>query len=129
MQSMRFIADQVMAHEFGHAIQGRTGIIMSSEYVEQDALDEETALETNRRKELQADCFSGAMMNGATESSQMTEQDRADIVAGFQALGGPEGTSDDHGRDTSRAYWSSVGLTNTSLTACKTYDASSDLVA
>jgi hypothetical protein len=54
--------DQIMAHEFGHALQGRTGIIASSQGIRQNISDEQARLQLGRRTELQADCFAGQFM-------------------------------------------------------------------
>src|SRR6185436_19937303 len=55
----KWTADVVMAHEFGHAIQGRTGILISAHALGQNSGDKATDLQYTRRLETQADCFSG----------------------------------------------------------------------
>ena len=58
----KWTADIVMAHEFGHALQGRTGILISAHALGQNSGDEGTELQYTRRLETQADCFSGMFL-------------------------------------------------------------------
>ena len=64
----KWTADVVMAHEFGHALQGRTGILISAHALGQDAGDKATDLQYTRRLETQADCFSGMFVRAVSRS-------------------------------------------------------------
>ena len=63
----KWAADVVMAHEFGHAFQARTGILISSLALGANANDKSVQLQFSRRLETQADCFSGCS-SGASRS-------------------------------------------------------------
>ena len=75
----RFIPALVMAHEFGHAVQGRVGFPRSS-----------IATET------QADCLAGAwtawVAAGKAEHSQLREPELDDLLRGYFLLRDPVGT-------------------------------------
>ena len=71
----KWTADIVMAHEFGHALQGRTGILVSSHALGQEAGDKATELQFSRRLETQADCFSGMFMRAVSQSIGVQQQD------------------------------------------------------
>ena len=64
----KWTADVVMAHEFGHAIQGRTGILISAHALGQNSGDQATDLQYTRRLETQADCFSGMFVRAVSVS-------------------------------------------------------------
>ena len=76
----RFLPALVMAHEFGHAVQGRVGMPGSS-----------IATET------QADCMAGAwsawVAGGASEHSQLREPELDEVLSGYFLLRDPVGTS------------------------------------
>ncbi|RBY87190.1 hypothetical protein DQ244_17875 [Blastococcus sp. TBT05-19] len=76
----RFLPALVMAHEFGHAVQGRVGTPGPS-----------IATET------QADCFAGAwsawVADGQAEHSQLRESELDDLLRGYFLLRDPVGTS------------------------------------
>ncbi|WP_104526285.1 neutral zinc metallopeptidase [Blastococcus atacamensis] len=76
----RFLPALVMAHEFGHAVQGRVGSPGPS-----------IATET------QADCFAGAwsawVVDGRAEHSQLREGELDDLLRGYFLLRDPVGTS------------------------------------
>ncbi|WP_347057674.1 neutral zinc metallopeptidase [Blastococcus sp. HT6-30] len=75
----RFLPALVMAHEFGHAVQGRVGAPSAS-----------IAIET------QADCLAGAwtawVAAGNAERSEMEEADLDDLLRGYFLLRDPVGT-------------------------------------
>ena len=68
VRNNKWTADIVMAHEFGHAVQGRTGILVSGHALGQESGDEGTALRYMRRLETQADCFSGMFVRSVSLS-------------------------------------------------------------
>ncbi|MGY2084659.1 neutral zinc metallopeptidase [Blastococcus sp. SYSU DS0539] len=76
----RFLPALVMAHEFGHAVQGRVGAPSAS-----------IAIET------QADCLAGAwtawVAAGNAERSELEEADLDDLLRGYFLLRDPVGTS------------------------------------
>ena len=96
--------DQIMAHEFGHAIQGRTGIIASSQGIRQNTLRRRApAASCGRRTELQADCFAGQFMRSVSVSLGLQQADVERIQQDFynsgdDVLSGDPNYVGDHGR-------------------------------
>ena len=129
----KWTADVVMAHEFGHALQARTGILISAHALGQNSGDEGTDLQYMRRLETQADCFSGMFVRAVSQSIGVQQQDENGIVEIYVAIGDDTltGKSDvvgNHGLARSRKYWGTVGLTTSAVAPCNTFIAPSKLV-
>lgn len=131
LREQAFMQETVLAHEFAHAMQARTGILISN-YAWQEKLSKAAALELNRRMEVQADCLAAQFMNSVAASAGVTPADRANIVDLFGAMGddarrrgAPPGT---HGTVTSRMAWSKQGLAGGKLSTCNTYTVDSKYV-
>jgi predicted metalloprotease len=129
MQTMRFLAESVIAHEFGHTVQFRTTIFASESVLEYDATSEDDQMDLSRRMEMQADCFAGVFLNSIATSADLSGVDEQNIVSMFTTLGGTEPHSDDHGVGTNRAFWASTGLASLSPGVCGTFTAASDTVS
>jgi uncharacterized protein len=129
----KWTADVVMAHEFGHALQARTGILISAHALGQNSGDEGTDLQYMRRLETQADCFSGMFVRAVSQSIGVQPQDEEGILEIYVAIGDDilSGKSDvvgNHGLGRSRRYWGTVGLTTSAVAPCNTFVAPSKLV-
>jgi len=129
----KWTADVVMAHEFGHALQARTGILISAHALGQNSGDEGTDLQYMRRLETQADCFSGMFVRAVSQSIGVQQQDEDGILEIYVAIGDDtlSGKSDvvgNHGLARSRRYWGTVGLTTSAVAPCNTFVAPSKLV-
>ena len=129
----KWTADVVMAHEFGHALQARTGILISAHALGQNSGDEGTDLQYMRRLETQADCFSGMFVRAVSQSIGVQPQDEDGILEIYAAIGDDtlSGKSDvvgNHGLARSRRYWGTVGLTTSAVAPCNTFVAPSKLV-
>jgi len=129
----RWAADVVMAHEFGHALQARTAILISSQALGQQADSEAEQLSFSRRLETQADCFSGMFINSVGESLGVEQSDVEGILDVYRAVGddtlsGDANIQGNHGLGRSREYWGNTGLGTTEVAACNTYTARSSLV-
>jgi predicted metalloprotease len=129
----RWAADVVMAHEFGHALQARTAILISSQALGQQSNDEATQLLFSRRLETQADCLSGMFLNSVAESLGVQQSDVRGILEVYNAVGddtlsGRANIQGNHGLGRSREYWGNTGLGTTDIGACNTYSAKSSLV-
>jgi uncharacterized protein len=129
----KWAADVVMAHEFGHALQARTAILISSQALAQQADDEATQLSYSRRLETQADCFSGMFINAVARSLGVQQSDVQGILEVYNAVGddtlsGDPSIQGNHGLGRSREYWGNTGLGTTDVGACNTYSAKSSLV-
>ena len=122
----KWTADIVMAHEFGHALQARTGILISAAALGQDSGDKGTELQYTRRLETQADCFSGMFMRSVSQSIGVEQQDLDGILQIYVAIGDDElsGNPDivgNHGLGRSREYWGNTGLSTNDVGKCNTF--------
>jgi predicted metalloprotease len=129
----KWAADVVMAHEFGHALQARTGILISSHALGQNSGSEATQLEMSRRLETQADCFAGMFTRAVSESWGIQPSDVPGIQATFAAVGDDTLTRNpnvvgNHGLARSRQYWGDAGLGTSAVGECNTFTANRSLV-
>jgi uncharacterized protein len=129
----KWTADIVMAHEYGHLLQGRTGILISAHAIAQRSGDEGSQLGYLRRLETQADCFSGMFIRATSVSLGVQQQDLDGIQATYVAIGDDTLSGDpqvvgNHGLARSRKYWGSVGLGTSAVKACNTFVAPPNLV-
>lgn len=127
VQGKRWTVESIIAHEFGHALQGRTGILISKMML-QDSQDKQGQLLLSRRNELQADCFAGAFLASIKRSANITDADFAAIKTMFNAFGDDELSGNpsivgNHGRGASRQAWAQKGFSATSVSSCNTYSA------
>ena len=120
--------DQIMAHEFGHAIQGRTGIIASSQWYRQNISNNRARLELGRRTEVQADCFAGLFLRSVSVALGLQQADVERIQRDFynsgdDVLSGDPNFVGDHGTGRSRQFWGSTGLSTDQIGRCNTFTA------
>lgn len=123
--------DLVIAHEYGHAMQGRTGVFAASQYLAQDAPTDSGAREVSRRAELQADCFAGAAINSVSDSMGLGEQGRENVRTITYEIGddrlaerfGQPIEEGDHGTGENRRLWAGRGLDGGQLSTCNTFRA------
>ncbi len=120
--------DNTLAHEVGHALQGRTGILMAEWAFQQDSTPD-LALEFNRRTELQADCLGGLALNSLAVATGLTEDERELLRQDNYARGDHPGRPRTHGSPESGVRWISTGLADTQVAACNTFVAEPDDVA
>lgn len=124
--SDKWAADVVIAHEFGHALQARTGILISAKALGQNSDDEKTDLLYSRRLETQADCFSGMYLRSVSQSLGISQGDLAGIEGTYKAVGDDSVTGNsailgNHGLARSRVFWGDTGIGNSSVGACNTF--------
>ena len=129
----RWAGDEVLAHEFGHAIQGRTGILFAENMIRRDAPTTSASLESNRRLETQADCLAGIFIRSVSRALGYEQKDLAAIENGFAAGGDEHFLKDpnaegNHGRSASRKYWGVTGLGTAAVGSCNTFTAAPALV-
>jgi predicted metalloprotease len=129
----KWTADVVMAHEFGHALQARTGIFVAFHLLGQRSGDKATDLLYSRRSETQADCLSGMFVRAVSQSLGVQQQDLPGIYAVYSAVGDDTLTHDpevlgSHGLARSRTYWGQTGLANNAVASCNTFIAPDRLV-
>jgi uncharacterized protein len=125
-QDSKYTGDYVMAHEFGHAIQGRTGILTSRNWLVSETPEKDVQLQLRRRTEVQADCFAGMYLRAVSVSRGLTEADvealqRDFYSGGDDVLSGDPKYVGDHGRGASRRYWGLTGLSNSDVAKCNTF--------
>jgi predicted metalloprotease len=133
VKTNKWAADVVMAHEFGHGLQARTAILISSHALGQNSGSNATELEMSRRLETQADCFAGMFTRAVSVSLGIQQSDTAGIEATFAAVGddtisGRANVLGNHGLARSRQYWGSTGLGTSTVGKCNTFTAGSSLV-
>ena len=126
MQQQKWAADVVIAHEFGHALQARTGILISAKALGHEAGDEPTDLLYSRRLETQADCFSGLFIRSVSSSLGIQQSDLSGIEDTYRAVGddtlsGRPTILANHGLARSRLFWGTKGLGNSTVGSCNTF--------
>ena len=124
----KWAADVVIAHEFGHALQARTGILISAKALGQNSGQEQTDLLYSRRLETQADCFSGMFMRSVSTSLGIRQSDLQGIENTYRAVGDDQVSGDativgNHGLARSREYWGTTGLGTGAIGSCNTFTA------
>jgi len=128
LSAKRFVAESVLAHEFGHEVQYRTMILVSAAVLESGATTDDQ-MDLSRRIEMQADCFAGVFLHSVSGSADLTATDQQNIISLFTDIGGTTPYSDDHGTGTNRARWAAQGLASTTPGACVTFTAPADAVS
>ena len=133
LRSSRFIVEVIVAHEFGHAVQARTGVLTAAHALADAATSQTDANEWSRRTELQADCFAGLFIRSVSKSAGIAQQDLDNIAAlmvsfGDDAMSKNSGVDGGHGLGADRKYWMQLGLASTTVGACNTFTAASDAV-
>jgi hypothetical protein len=128
----RIVFNLIIAHEYGHAVQGQAGILASGHMLIDDS-DESEKLETSRRLETQADCFAGAALGSLWQGLKLTDADRQDILATTTDIGddklsernnGDPDEAGNHGKSQNRRLWVERGLNSGgSLGQCNTFNA------
>lgn len=133
LQSQPFMIETVLAHEFGHAVQARTGILVS-EFIMEDSADTDTErFQWSRRLEVQADCFAGLFIGSVSDSWQLTDLNLSAVgdlmyEIGDDQLSGDPNVVGNHGRGASRQFWVEEGIENTDVGVCNTFSADEDSV-
>ena len=134
LSKARAIFNLIIAHEYGHTIQGQSGILVSGNALAKRDSDSK-AIEISRRLETQADCFAGAAMSSLWQGLKLTDADRQDILNIIMDLGddklrernnGDPNEEGDHGKGKNRHTWLERGLNSGgSLGQCNTFTAPS----
>jgi len=133
LQNARFVVEMIIAHEFGHAVQARTGILISFSGLESNS---STTAEKNlwsRRGEMQADCLSGLFIRSVSRSAGLTQKDLDNIAATARAVGddtlsGKASIDGNHGLAANRQYWIQLGMASTTVSVCNTFVAPAETV-
>jgi predicted metalloprotease len=128
VRTNKWAADVVMAHEFGHAIQGRTGLLVSAHALAQNAESERESNQLIRRLETQADCFSGIYLRSVSRSLGVQQSDLRGIQDTYVAVGddtltGEPDVEGNHGLARTREFWGTTGLGTSEIGKCNTFTA------
>ncbi|WP_433422210.1 neutral zinc metallopeptidase [Microtetraspora malaysiensis] len=111
----------VIAHEYGHYVQDRAGILPAADRATRKA-NKATAYAWTRRIELQAACFSGAFIGSVWHSLGRDQFDWDDLLE--RTLGDPL-----HGKAKNIRYWLKRGWNGNAPAVCNTFSAPASKVA
>lgn len=115
-------AEYVIAHEYGHFIQGRSGIVAANSLSKKAAKDPETVNRLTRYSEAQTDCFAGLYARSVTQSRGYTQADLDTLYAALEAAGDEGGPGEgDHGVPATRHYWGQLGMSTDSIGQCNSW--------
>jgi predicted metalloprotease len=133
LQNARFVVEMIIAHEFGHAVQARTGILISYSGLESNSSTTPEKNLWSRRGEMQADCLSGLFIRSVSRSAGLTQQDLDNIAATARAVGddtltGKANIDGNHGLAANRQYWIQLGMASTTVSVCNTFVAPAEAV-
>lgn len=127
----RFGYLDLLAHEFGHHVQHRSGIY--DDYTEWFyAADETEQLDLTRRSELQAQCFSSLFIGYLADDLGVNAEDLAQLEEMHTRMGDDHGTgrTPTHGSSAAQLDWMGRGLGTewSDYGRCNTWVASADEV-
>ncbi|HJQ46219.1 MAG TPA: neutral zinc metallopeptidase [Amycolatopsis sp.] len=116
----------LVAHEYGHHVQDLVGLMDAAwNVIYADGENSPGGLEMSRRKELQAQCFSGMFMGATANQGGTVTQNVFDTAWNDQATRGDNTSgSHDHGTNAHYASWWRKGAQGDRLTQCNTFAAS-----
>lgn len=122
LQNVPFVVESIMGHEFGHAVQGRSGILISRVYWQQQS-DKNAQLDLSRRTEAQADCFSGMFNHAVAQSLGISDENQAQLAQLFASFGDDRfGVQNgDHGSSRLRQKWYMIGAGTSDIGKCNTF--------
>jgi predicted metalloprotease len=133
LQRANFLMEMILAHEFGHTIQARTGIIISEMAWEQK-VGKPAANVFSRRLEMQADCLAGMFTKTVAPSQGLSAADISTLKElafnlGDDVLTGDASIDSGHGRGKNRQAWYTKGLEGSlSIGQCNTFTVSPSAV-
>lgn len=120
----------IYAHEYGHHIQGLTGLLQaaSNQRREQGTMSA-GGLEASRRMELQASCFGGMFIGSAEAGGSYTPQEGSSAIKNHYQRGDGNGRHRDHGTPEHNGNWYNHGYTKNRNFECNTWLAPADEVS
>jgi predicted metalloprotease len=119
----------VIAHEYGHHVQGVSGLFRARMLYLQDHPSEE--LPSSRRNELQASCFAGVFSRAVEKSYPFTKRLQEFEWQSGHSFGDPDDIPQDkrtHGKAKSQGFWIMNGLNIGETKACNTFAAPDKLL-
>lgn len=129
----RAYATNTLAHEYGHHVQFKTGILGAS-WARQRAFTTNAAkLEESRRRELQASCLGSAMIGANKRYYPMSGGLYTQWDYLVEHSGDVKGYPRDHGSFANHGWWSHAGFyeasTKTYASRCNTFNSQASRVA
>ncbi|MGH3239952.1 MAG: neutral zinc metallopeptidase [Spirillospora sp.] len=115
---------RVIAHEYGHHVQDRAGILLYADR-QMETGDTGSRNEASRRIELQAQCFAGAFLGSERTTLPMTREQYAAMILDLRGRGEDRLPPDERDHGTGRHYagWVVLGFDERRLTYCNTWTA------
>ncbi|WP_236795930.1 neutral zinc metallopeptidase [Amycolatopsis sp. GM8] len=115
----------LFAHEYGHHVQDLVGLMDAVwQAIYRDGQQSTDGLEMSRRKELQAQCFSGMFLGATANRGGTVTQDVFDAAWNDQETRGDNTSgSHDHGTNAHYAAWWRKGAQSDRLAQCNTFAA------
>ncbi|MBX6768425.1 MAG: neutral zinc metallopeptidase, partial [Actinomadura rubrobrunea] len=121
---------RVIAHEYGHHVQERAGILRYGHRRMEDASSVAVRMETSRRIELQAQCLAGAFLRAERRTMGVTRRQYLAMLDDVRGRGDERLPADqrDHGSSRNYAGWVAIGFRGGDLAVCNTWTAPADKV-
>ncbi|HVW40871.1 MAG TPA: neutral zinc metallopeptidase [Amycolatopsis sp.] len=121
----------LFAHEYGHHVQDLVGLMDAAwDVIYQKGENSAPGLEMSRRKELQAQCFSGMFLGSTANRGGTVTQAVFDTAWNDQETRGDNTSgSHDHGTNAHYAAWWRKGAQSDRLAQCNTFSAPSSDVS
>jgi predicted metalloprotease len=121
----------LFAHEYGHHVQDLVGLMDAAwDVIYQKGQNSPAGLEMSRRKELQAQCFSGLFLGSTANRGGSVTQQAFDTAWNDQATRGDNTSgSHDHGTNAHYAAWWRKGAQSDRIAQCNTFAAPSSDVS
>jgi predicted metalloprotease len=121
----------LIAHEYGHHVQEVAGIMDAAwQKIYEAGPTSPAGLEMSRRKELQAQCFSGMFLGAMVDQGGSVTRDMFDKAWNDQETRGDNTSgSHDHGTNAHYASWWRAGAKSDRIADCNTFAAASSGVS
>lgn len=121
----------LFAHEYGHHVQEVSGIMDAAwQRIYRAGRSSAAGLEMSRRKELQAQCFSGMFMSSHVgRGGSITQRMFSRAWADQASRGDDHSDTRNHGSNAHYARWWRIGARTNSLSACNTFAAPDSAVS
>ncbi|MEU6036269.1 neutral zinc metallopeptidase [Actinomadura sp. NPDC047616] len=116
---------RVIAHEYGHHVQERAGILRYGHRQMETASTATARMETSRRIELQAQCLAGAFLGAERRAMGITRRQYLAMMEDVRGRGDERLPPDqrDHGSSRNYAGWVAIGFRGDGLAVCNTWTA------
>ncbi|MDV6013833.1 neutral zinc metallopeptidase [Haloechinothrix sp. LS1_15] len=120
----------LLGHEYGHHVQELAGIMDAVwDEIYTVGVHSEAGQEMSRRKELQAQCFSGMFLGSHVELGSVSRDMYEQAWADQETRGDDTSGGRDHGSNENYATWWRDGAQHNSIAGCNTFTASSEAVS